>query len=346
MRPSTPAIRHARAVLATLIAIAALAIHPILAHADSWTHVTLGAHRLVDGHAEGRAVRLDAGQFTVEQRDDHGTSTTARAYCIDIGHPLDGSLLYAAGPTTDSSVAWILTSTPPAPDPTEAAAVQAAIWHFTDGFTLGQDDLDTSIAPEYARLVAEASGRASPIPTVSVSAATGRHAGEDVTVAATVSQPDGVPVPDGTPVTLQVAGAVQGAPAAPIPTRAGIASITVRAIAPGPLQVHAILEVTAGVELLPPAGTSSQRLVLASPTQRSADTGVTVAPAPTPVSTGPTARAVASASPAPPVPGPAAGGVPTPRTGNELGWRLWMVLPTVLAGLGWLRFRRPRPAHW
>src|SRR5205807_713995 len=78
----------------------------------------------------------------------------------------------------------------------EAAAVQSAIWHFSDGFEINRDGSnDAAVVSQYDTIVADASGHsaAEPPPSLTITPASGSaNAGSNVgpfTVATTASGP-------------------------------------------------------------------------------------------------------------------------------------------------------------
>ncbi|MBN2055345.1 Ig-like domain-containing protein [bacterium] len=65
-----------------------------------------------------------------------GSTPQVMAFCVDIHHPIQiGDQFTSAGPTP-CEVTWLLNALPPDPNvtDTEAAARQAAVWYFADGF--------------------------------------------------------------------------------------------------------------------------------------------------------------------------------------------------------------------
>ena len=133
------------------------------------TFTGLGAHDTVrgsylDATGSAHSVTTAAGEMlaTIDGAPSQG-------YCIDLSH---GIAKGAALPETDwsqmpvppgriDSIAWLLNHYYPQTDPAyplqgsagqKAAAVQAAIWHFSDGFELGPNN-DAMIAANYAAIL-------------------------------------------------------------------------------------------------------------------------------------------------------------------------------------------------
>jgi hypothetical protein len=73
------------------------------------------------------------------------------AFCIDLAHPIRVGDEFTAADPTPCQITWILENYPPGPDLTdeEAAARQAAVWWFSDGFTV------SSSSPEVRALAEE-----------------------------------------------------------------------------------------------------------------------------------------------------------------------------------------------
>jgi len=74
---------------------------------------------------------------------DFGNGITATTFCTDIYHPRASgrSFCLDSGFFSDWRVAWLVTHYPPTPDnAAQQAARQAAVWRFTDGWVLDQDD--------------------------------------------------------------------------------------------------------------------------------------------------------------------------------------------------------------
>jgi hypothetical protein len=67
------------------------------------------------------------------------------AFCTDIHHSVDSNQTYCldSGFYSDWRIAWLVNNYPPVADKEYNAARQAAIWHFSDGFDLNQNDPTT-----------------------------------------------------------------------------------------------------------------------------------------------------------------------------------------------------------
>ena len=72
-------------------------------------------------------------------------NSVAYVFCTDISHSVGDSQRYCldTGFFSDWRITWLVNHYPPSTDRIEQAARQAAVWHFTDGFDLNQDDPTT-----------------------------------------------------------------------------------------------------------------------------------------------------------------------------------------------------------
>jgi hypothetical protein len=147
------------------------------------TLTTTGENRLgeVFGTLDGRSISPRAGLIGADTDGDGATD--AWAYCIDLSTRLvtgtytEGSWDAATVPDL-GRIAWVLHHYPAAPDTSKetAMAVQAAIWHFSDGFelTTGGGGNAEAVEDLYAFIVAKAEPVAEPRPTLSVTPAAPR----------------------------------------------------------------------------------------------------------------------------------------------------------------------------
>lgn len=154
----------ALAVIAAAVAmIAALASPADAASEAAFTDLLPGASATITGTYGGRTQQLDAGLMGMVI---DGASDGA-GYCIDINTQIDpgesglGEIDWAtSGVPQLSTVEMILGSYHPAgagpagyeitgTDAQRAAATQAAIWHYTDGYTLSPTDNDAVIVANY-----------------------------------------------------------------------------------------------------------------------------------------------------------------------------------------------------
>ena len=231
-------------------------------------------------------------QFT-----DGAGSPVGTGFCIDAHHERyyvpytnGGRLDQAGGVANANQILWILNNAWPAGpsqlgnDSTglarEGAAVQGAIWVFSDGVTLdapGRPGVDAGVYSEAMRIVNAARG-ASPIRPSSFSLTTsapsyalndlGVDRGVDVT--ATVIGGDGAPVPDGTEVDFVTnAGFIGGQPATQgAPARAhtqgghAVARVSVPDAVPSEqvgVSASAVVAIRPGQVLIPSG--ASQRLI-------------------------------------------------------------------------------------
>lgn len=242
-------------------------LHAAPARADTFSDVHLGAHRMISGHVGRTVHRLDAGQFLITTARPNGRPEVARGYCVDFAHRLDRSATYIpVGPTSDA-IAQILTAAPAEPSDDEAAAVQAALWHLSDGFILDGISSAAAIVHEYQRLLAAADGSHSTVATLSFAPMPPTTIDTPVPVAVWAQDRQGRPV-NGVAVHLEVTGPAAIAPG----DRTTITAVTHDGRAVAEVIPHGettTLRATAmapsGMELAA-QGHPGQRLVLASPT--------------------------------------------------------------------------------
>lgn len=128
----------------------------------------------VEGYWQGAIRNYWAGLIGVDTDGDD--EIDAYAYCIDLATYLEFDQVHDEGTWDASGVAnlgqitWILGNYPAssATSPTTAAAVQAAIWHFTDGFELSTTDTSNSdeVIALYQSILADAEAVLEPDPTI------------------------------------------------------------------------------------------------------------------------------------------------------------------------------------
>ncbi len=239
-----------------------------------------------------------------------GAGVPGQGYCIDLlthrvhtASYTDGARIDQAGIANAQQVLWLLNNAyPKAPpmlgsDNTGAArsssVVQAAIWHYSDGFQLdpaGSPYVDAAYRSAYDQLVAAAAPAAALPPAsmtltgpgaVDLNALPGDH-GFDVT--ASIVQDNGRPAPDGTEVNFSSDNGTLGGAAhpssSPLIARTAGGHAAVHAV-PTPaasgsvnLSATASLPVAPGKVLLP--NVASQRLVETSWGQESASAQLAV----------------------------------------------------------------------
>jgi TQXA domain-containing protein len=250
---------------------------------------------LAAGKVDGRHVRLEAGLLGFTD----GTGVTSGGYCIDARTHRRHDAVYAEGNPLDAvvvanprQVRWLLVhGYPNGPAllgsdrhglARSSSVVQAAIWHYSDGFQLdpaGAPYVDGAYRGAYDLLVREASvgtpaGQAAL--HVSVTAPASRSARSAV-ISVLVTADDGTPAPDGSEVVFSTTegrlspAAGDGPSATPgqdlrVRSRAGRARalLTVGARFAGVVRVTA----AAMLDTLP-----GRVLVAGVPTQRLVDTG-------------------------------------------------------------------------
>src|SRR5262245_21399697 len=187
------------------------------------------SHQNVDGTIDamcggGSENGAYAGTFNISI--DGGPSTLG--YCVDLHHPISGGDCepQSQQPAYPCEVTYILTHFYPSTAPAlstadEAAAVQAAIWHFTDCFTLTHADGGNSagVIARYNQIIAAATANADPncndpvVPhTVTFTPATAVNtlpADSSHAVTVTVLDNNDQPMPN-RPVTVTVSGGPSG----------------------------------------------------------------------------------------------------------------------------------------
>src|SRR6185436_19429687 len=138
-----------RALLAVVLLAATFRAVPAMAAEATLTSLGVGLYGVVTGTTGGPAETAPfAGSFRIAI--DGGAST--EAYCVDIHNPLTfGDSEPQVSPDYPCEVVYILGNAYPSPATIgtpladaarEAAAVQSAIWYFTDGFVVtGPSDI-------------------------------------------------------------------------------------------------------------------------------------------------------------------------------------------------------------
>jgi TQXA domain-containing protein len=257
------------------------------------TEFVVQPYRLAAGTLDGRHVRLESGLLGFTD----GAGTTGSGYCIDARAHRRHDAVYTDGSPLDGSVAgnprqvrWLLArafpngpallGSDPAGIARSSSVVQAAIWHFSDGFQLdpaGAPYVDTSYRAAYDRLVAAASAGLDPrkvairvtLPDAPIAA------GRPARAVATLTGADGTVVVDGTEVSFVSSGGWL-APASAGPRQPGLQRLTVRTVggqavawAGGPAGPGSSLELRASAMLPVPPG---RVLVATLPTQRLVET--------------------------------------------------------------------------
>ncbi|MCC6764035.1 MAG: DUF4215 domain-containing protein [Deltaproteobacteria bacterium] len=205
------------ALVAAALLAAGLRGTPALAAEATLTSLGVGLYGAVTGTTGGPVETQDfAGTFHISI--DGGAST--EAYCVDLHNPLTfGDAQPQVPPDYPCEVVHILGNAYPNPGtigspladtPREAAAVQAAIWYFTDGFVVtGPADVQARAA-EIIDIAGDQCGQVPAVPhelTLSPADATNYLPGEEAhTVTATLRDTQGQPVP-GHAVQVTIAGA-------------------------------------------------------------------------------------------------------------------------------------------
>ena len=167
---------HSSRAVAFLAALVAVFFFTAVNQAQAGTIATptgTGAGGAISGTIAGSARNVSFAGLIKVSID--GTQTFA--YCIDINNPLQRNQPHEEGDWSDSNVANLAKitrilqqhpadATAARSDSVEAAAVQAAIWHFSDGFDL------TSGAPgvvaAYNQIVADANAHPAVEPAMSL----------------------------------------------------------------------------------------------------------------------------------------------------------------------------------
>ncbi|MCD9624550.1 Cys-Gln thioester bond-forming surface protein [Rhabdothermincola salaria] len=187
----------------------------------------------VFGTWNGQQRTFYAGLIGVDT--DNNGSVDAYAYCIDLGTNLANNKTYTEGTWNQATVpnlgkiTWILQNYDPSvpANRTEdvAKAVQAAIWHFSDGFNLdlgNQSGNNQAVRDLYSSILANAQDVPEPSPTLSIApadqseeAGTGLVYNVSSTAPGPVALSLGGSIPAGTKI-VPAAGGVCDAGAAPI----------------------------------------------------------------------------------------------------------------------------------
>ena len=206
-----------RALLAVALLAATFRGAPALAADATLTSLGVGLYDTVTGTTGGPVETAPfAGSFHISI--DGGASS--EAYCVDIHNPLTfGDTQPQVSPDYPCEVVYILENaypnpatigTPLADSSREAAAVQSAIWYFTDGFVItGPSDVQARTA-EIIGVATNQCGVVPAVPqelTLSPNDATNYLPGDDThTVTATLRDTNGDLMP-GHAVEVTVAGA-------------------------------------------------------------------------------------------------------------------------------------------
>ncbi len=222
--PGARSVAVLRAAMA--IAAATLAVLAAASHADA-SDATLkgtgpGLFDALKGNVNGGLLQTEHFAGTLYVSVDGGPST--QAYCVDIFAGISvGDTLPQSVPDYPCEVTWILANGYPTANriPTrlannddEAAAVQAAVWYFTDGFVASAP---AGVAARAAQIVAAAKSKCTAAPVVpqqvviSPSAATLVVPGQSSQAfVATVTDTNNVPVANfPIQVTIQGFGSTQ-----------------------------------------------------------------------------------------------------------------------------------------
>src|SRR5689334_11043747 len=205
------------AVLALAVLTSVFRAVPASAAEATLTSLGVGLYDTVTGTTGGPIELAEfAGSFQISI--DGGTSS--EAYCVDIHNPLTfGDSEPQVPPDYPCEVVSILThaypnagtiGTPLADVTREAAAVQSAIWYFTDGFVItGPSDVQARTA-EIIAVATNQCGEVPPVPqdlTLSPADATNYLPGEEThTVTATLRDTNGQLVAN-YPIVVTIAGA-------------------------------------------------------------------------------------------------------------------------------------------
>lgn len=157
-----------------------------------------------------------AGTLIVRLGDD--AESEYEVYCIELERDWCQNASYAQGPDIDElHIVWILNNYYPhvpdepsgLPDSERAAAVQLAIWHFSDGLDISSGGQPDRVFDAARAIIAAAEEVSVPLVpntlTLTPSSATGAL-GEEHTVTATVEDQNGDPLP-GETVSFTVTGA-------------------------------------------------------------------------------------------------------------------------------------------
>lgn len=195
---------------AAAAAVATLALLPTAAVAapdDVETFTSVGAAAGVDDLVDGQ----DAARVNFQH-----AGGVVSGYCIDFGVDYNAGATFTSAPRSAvdrpnlGTAAWIATNAPSTGGPLgdadwEAAAVQLAIWSYTDGLDIASQNVMPDVKVRAQELADAASGAAlNEGPSAySLTVAADRD-GDEVTVTADLADA-GTPV-SGAPITLNVAG--------------------------------------------------------------------------------------------------------------------------------------------
>jgi len=251
---------------------------------------------LAPGTLAGHHVRLQAGLLGFSD----GSGTAATGYCIDArahrrhdAHYRGGDFLRSADVANAPQLLWLLGHAyPNGPESLgidavgrarTSSAVQAAIWHFSDGFDLdaaGSPWVDPAYRAYYDQLLAAASvGRnAAPAAMTVQLSRVGATGSEGLAVMVRFTSDDGGAVPDGTTVTVRGDGVE-----VELKTRQGEASTVLRLRQPGAaftVRVEGTIAIAPGRVLV--SNLPTQRLVETSWGRESVSAVASLAPRPAP----------------------------------------------------------------
>jgi len=167
--PRRGILRHA--LVAATLAFMSLRVAPALAADATLTGLGNGLYNTVQGSAGGNPVETYYYVGTLTISIDGGPGTAA--YCIELTNPLSvGETQPQVPPDYPCEVVHILNNAFPNPStiPTpladansEAAAVQSAIWHFTDGFAV---TAPADVVTRASAIVAAAENQCAQVPAV------------------------------------------------------------------------------------------------------------------------------------------------------------------------------------
>jgi choice-of-anchor A domain-containing protein/uncharacterized repeat protein (TIGR01451 family)/TQXA domain-containing protein len=137
--------------------------------------------KFADPYNSWKKINVNAGYFTGKI-----SGQEAKFYCIDIANEIafyrnDNPHTYTADGQTPSKITYILNNYVPyksypysgslSDESKEAAAVQAAIWHFSDGVDVTTIENNTTIKNRAIEIVADAdanAGNSTPVPTLAI----------------------------------------------------------------------------------------------------------------------------------------------------------------------------------
>jgi len=207
----------ARGLMAALLLVAGLRAAPVHAAEATATGLGAGLFDEVVGTTGGPLETAPfAGAFYITI--DGGTPT--ESYCVDIHNPLEaGDTQPQVSPDYPCEVVTILNHAYPNPNGIgsaladvnrEAAAVQSAIWHFTDGFVISAPSDVQTRANEIIAFATNGCGEVPAVPhalTLSPADAINYLPGEDThSVTATLTDTDGKAVAS-YPIHVEITGA-------------------------------------------------------------------------------------------------------------------------------------------